>query len=391
MTKEPPRPAAQRQRRTLAISLAIAAVILPLFMIGIPLLQKAGMTAGAGPGAPSWRGEYFKFDHHARPVAVDVNSDGVEDLLGPFAVQRGEVLEMRLGAFDGKTWALLWSHGPFGLEDKAMRKSKLALAGKRVVFVDYTAKATIYDLATGTQGASIALEREPMGVCSPSASGDTVWIWTPGLEPTNGVLVDAAAGTSEPRPPPEGCMGVLRTSDSEENATISGPRQAEVASRAPEIPRTTPRRALRRGPDAVALASEFGTNAPVFAGFDPESGSLRWQASLAQLAAPGASPAGTSLQGEPWPADLADGRFYWGYHVGRAHFAALDVKTGQKLWDTELPEGMTHASQYTITPSRIYLVDNRGVGRLVHVLEAATGRLVATVGTPRLPVKYDPE
>jgi hypothetical protein len=52
---------------------------------------------------------------------------------------------------------------------------------------------------------------------------------------------------------------------------------------------------------------------------------------------------------------------------------------------------MTHASQYTITPSRIYLVDNRGVGRLVHVLEAATGRLVATVGTPRLPVKYDPE
>jgi hypothetical protein len=317
-------------------------------------------------------------DGISAPIAGNVNGDGIEDFIGPYAIREGASLTTYVGAFDGKTFERLWSVGPFGARDMAARKTKVAIAGARVLVLDGRAQAHLYELKDGKAVKNFTFPAAD-GLCSPeSATGEqTIWVRaiTP---PKNGYFIDGITGVGKAGDPPAWCRdGRRRPFDSGDASSIYATLLDVKAIT--KVPGMRWSRGMADGPDAVAIGTLSGSDEPYFVGFDPTTKVFRWQKALKALMA-GADNTMSKQAEIPGLTDLAGRRFYWQYRDGQlTRLAALDAVTGLKLWDTALPPG-TAATSYTIGPGRIYLVRQEEERLPVDVIDAKTGAFLGSLG-----------
>jgi hypothetical protein len=384
--------ASGRGRRLVALLLAVAAagiggfVVLRARAVAPPGMAEPSATQSAtpvpetqripvGPPGVMW------IDQYAHVVAADVNGDEIEDIFGGFAEKEGENVNAYIGAFDGKDLHMIWRDGPFSTRAKGTRKTKVAYAAGRLVATTARGEALLYDATNGKRLATFPFDAEIRDPCGPPPGGKTVWIKMDG---DNGFAIDVTSAVGKPSAAPAWCTDRRhRTTDSSDCWT----RQAHTitggflipdpaASDLPKIPHFDLAIALSDGGDAVAIGELRGEEGAVFVGFNPETKAVRWQTGVKALTTDGV----TSTKRTNILIDIAFGRFYFNYERGGASFlAALDAKTGAKVLDTQLlKDGMP--DNPTFTPSRIYLVQWKGDGTPVHVLDARSGALLGAFG-----------
>lgn len=314
----------------------------------------------------------------AFPIGVDVDVDGVEDLVGPTRKQDGANEQLWVSAFEGKRLDERWSVGPFGALQKGKevdREVQVAVAGKRVVVLDPKGDAHLYELDTGKLVADFPFREEHRGMCGP-----------PALEPKvlvrvgkGDFLIDAATGKGANGAPPAWCAGdkYMRRRPSESYNTYFGAQSEKLqgfgytrerfeALRVP--PKASLRVAYVDGALTVGIGTVKGAEGAMLYGFDAK-GALVYQAA--------GEPLGVNLldRGK----DLAFGRFV--FLTGDGKLASVDAKTGEKQWATELPNGKKQAvDRIAITEARVWLArrgDPGASSAYVEAYDAKTGARLA--------------
>jgi hypothetical protein len=106
-------------------------------------------TATPALDVPRGPDHFMWVDQYECPIGVDVNGDGVEDLVGPFVLESNGKLEVYAGVLDGTDFHLQWKAGPFGIREKATRRTGVAVAKNRMVVVEVTGLAHVFDLQSG--------------------------------------------------------------------------------------------------------------------------------------------------------------------------------------------------------------------------------------------------
>jgi outer membrane protein assembly factor BamB len=309
-----------------------------------------------GPAGFQW------VDQYAAPVGVDANGDGVEDLAGPFVIDSQGKLEVWVGVLDGKDFHLLWKSGPFGIREKATRKTGVAVGKGRMVAVEVKGLAHVYDLRSGDELAVFPYSQsDARGLCAVPADEGAVFIGDPG---GSGLRIDLATAKSTPVKSPKGCA--YRDPP---RARDSGDPTQEVAGvlavPAPEgfdwnrVP-------LGDGVDGVGVATPKGDEGLVLVGVDAKSHAVRWQQSAAavfgravdrvDLVRVGGGAAYLQL---PW------------------ELVALDAATGHLRWNDP---GATAGGRITLTASRLYAAGLEWSGMPVDVYDVATGKRLARLG-----------
>jgi outer membrane protein assembly factor BamB len=310
--------------------------------------------------------EHFQWvDQYAAPVGVDANGDGVEDLAGPFVIESQGKLEVWVGVLDGKDFHLLWKGGPFGIREKATRKTGVAVGKGRMVAVEVKGLAHLYDLRSGDELAVFPYSRDDArGLCAVPADEGAVYVGDPG---GSGHRIDLATAKSSPAKSPKGCA----YRDPRRALDSGDPTQdpADVlAIPAPEGFDWT-RVPLGDGVDGVGVASPKGDDGLVLVGVDAKKHAVRWQQSAAavfgravdkvELVRVGGGVAYLQL---PW------------------ELVAIDTATGHVRWSHP---GATAGGRVTVTATRFYAAGLEWSGMPVDVYDASDGKLIARLGHGR--------
>jgi outer membrane protein assembly factor BamB len=409
MSKRAAQLASVRPSSTLAPILVGVALVSGAAVIGLVLHKPAPPTVPAkavtatptpspAPAAPAARGGgtsipdgvptgppgVFWVDQYAHVVAVDVNGDGTDDLIGGFARREGANVNAYVGAFDGKTLALLWSDGPLSTREKATRKTKVAYASGRVVATSARGEAMLYDAGTGARLGTFPSVDELNDPCGPPPGDKRVFIKTKGK---SGLLVDVDAAVAKPGTAPEWCVErrhhLADSGDVWERQAhvIAGgflePPPDHVADALPKVPRLEITTAMSDGDDGAVVGALRGEDGAVFVGFDPKTKQVRWQTAAKALIGEGT----TKFHRTSPMVDMAFGRLYFDYELrGERRLFAIDAKTGEKAFDAAVP-GDGELDNPTYTKDRIYVVLWKGGdGTSVVVLDARTGALVGWLG-----------
>jgi outer membrane protein assembly factor BamB len=332
-------------------------------------------TKNAAPKAddrPRWASD------RVFPVGADVDGDGVEDLVGPTVRVDGANAQLWVSAFDGKDFHARWSVGPFGAVKSAgdvEMKLPVVVAGKRFVVLDPKGDAHLYELDSGKLVTDFPFREDTRGMCGPPANEPKVLVRVGDGD----FVIDTATAIGRAGAPPAWCANnrYFRRRPSEsfngyygvqsELLQDFGDSRARLAAlKAP--PKTTVGVAFANGPLTVALGSQKGSDETVLLGFDAK-GTLADQVAGAAI----------GLTGDHHRKDLGFGRFV--FLRGDAAVVAIDAKTGEKSWETEL-EGAagTHPVTLSLTASRVWLTRHDEPYAVVVAFDATTGKLLGTIG-----------
>ena len=307
--------------------------------------------------------EHFQWiDQYAAPVGVDANGDGVEDLAGPFVIESQGKLEVWVGVLDGKDFHLMWKGGPFGIREKATRKTGVAVGKGRMVAVEVKGLAHVYDLRSGDELAVFPYaQSDARGLCAVPTDEGAVYIGDPG---GSGLRIDLATAKSSPVKSPAGCAyrDPRRARDSGDPTQDA----AGVLAVPPPEGFDWTRVPLGDGVDGLGVATPKGDEGLVLVGVDARKHAIRWQQSAAavfgravdrvELVRVGGGAAYLQL---PW------------------ELVAVDAGTGRLRWSHP---GATAGGRVTLTVTRLYVADLDWSGMPVDVYDVATGRLVARLG-----------
>jgi putative pyrroloquinoline-quinone binding quinoprotein len=307
------------------------------------------------------------------PIGAAVGGGAVEGFVGRIR-DRGDD-KLWIAAFDGSKLNVVWKAGPFGTYSEGLAATFFGVVGRDVVVTDYRAVLHIYDVASGREERTVKLSDRAKSMCAASDGKAHVWIEA---KDEKNVLVDADLGTatSSPRPPwcPDSwgeagdCRGWLRRGSPHVGC--------KSAASAPRVNGFEANNVLEEGDAAVALGKKHpGTALPMAVGFDPKSKAVRWQQPIASGdQASVAESGGLSVMDA-----LAGGRFVAPYEITSkgCHFAALDAKTGQRLWDIALQPliGVERPEGFTLSATRLYVMRTSSL----EIYDAKTGALVGEI------------
>lgn len=313
-----------------ALAMAVGAVVLgtTLAAPGAPLAPKvAHATPQLRPSLPVW-------DSRQKPVLLDVNGDGTEDVIGirrldpdSADVARGSYF---LVAVSGETFETLWATEP-----TPKKPGSLVACGGQVFTLSNDGAVAIIDPTSGTRRALPSEVLDLPG--SPSC-------------PLGDFCVEGDTRSCTPSP-----------------SALAFPAEATFG-RAPLL--------RRHGDDAVALGSgrpEVAVGDSVddyLMGFDPATLEIRWKESVAGPAASGGAP--------PHHHDVAFGRVL--SHIQGSDeqvVTARDARTARELWTRRIPNAGrgSELNGFVASPTRIYVL---GQAR-VEVLVASSGEWIGTV------------
>ncbi len=356
----------------------IIPLVLVLFSSGMSMFLSSGShgslssSTGVGSGGVTPIGEHLQWDSSDAPVPARVNADEVEDFVGVYHLLEGDEQRTYLGAFNGKTLERVWAAGPFGNLSEANGQTFFAVAGNRAILTDFRSTAHIFDVATGKETGKVTLSDRAKAVCTPPDGKAEAWLE---LSDQQHVLVDLAAGTSKKAARPAYCA--TGPNDAANINCIMGSKRTRAACHedsAIKAPGVSISKILSDGDLSVGLGTKSpGTAIPTALGIDTKAKKIKWQRPI-----PASDPA-TVHEGLGL-ADLGGGRLVAQYELssGLWRLAALDARTGNALWDVEIPRSKdgSQAFDLRITATRVYLPH----WTWLDVFDAKTGTVIGTVG-----------
>ena len=341
----------EQRLRTLVIALTGVAIVLMVVAAAVWRLPSEPTTRSVA----RWAMPHSPPDR-AAPLLVDVNGDGLEEVVGRFEGYSppGRYVGLfQVAAADATDHQLRWRLGPY---TTLTEPQHLAVSDGRMLLVDGR-HAAIHDLVRGTQLADVDLPGEVVSVCQSPARQGPVWLLMAGDDHQ---LLDLQRATLEPAPRPGWC------------------RNRGVSS-APAIAGFTTEVAMVEGSHMVALAKRLeGSGEAVLLGFQKGDPRTRWQRPLASDVV---NPLGrTPRPGQQ--AVLHDGHLFVAFHDAGSntnHLEAIDASTGTTLWTTVLPLDPSDDVR-AIAAGRRYLYVAHG--SWLSVFTVAGGKLVEVLGEP---------
>jgi PQQ-like domain len=388
----PPRPAAPptspegrarfvAPRRTgtpLASILVSVVFVLATAGTGIMRALRPAMTAGSNRVAviAAALGEPMQWDSQRSPYPAQINGDRIEDFVGAYSeslTSSGNTKRVEyLGGFDGATLKRLWAAGPFG-DSGDSRGFAFAVAGARAMVTDSRSIAHILDVATGREVGKVTLSDRAKSIC-PSPSKSEAWVE---VSDEQNVIVDLTAGTSSKAARPPYCRPD-RSSLEDVHCRMHPLEEMAAACKGVDpsfrAPNFRADRMLIDGDASVIIGTKSpGSQIPTAVGYDPKAKRILWQRAIPQgdLA---------SVRDGLGLIDMAHDRLIAQFQLNDSTYnlAAIDARTGNPLWETEIPHSKQgiEASRMTITPTRVYLPH----WTWLDVFDARTGSVVGTVG-----------
>lgn len=338
--------------------------------VGLPppvakALRREGKPKLQVPMGPE---NFYWLDQYISPVGVDANGDGIEDVAGGFILFENNSLNAYVGVVDGKTFEILWKHGPYGDRAKATRSTGVAVKEGRLLAVNVLGDARVFDLTTGEELLTFPFDEENPAryICAPEGGPD-VYLgngWSTGQ-----LLNLKTLKLQKARAPKECAADTRRPADTGDVAD----RQARNETRsAPKLERFDATCWFHDGVHGVMMGTARGSDLVELVGFDPVKRVETWRQPVAAIA-----PAAVGRK--PQALDLANGLFFftWG-EDGEHHVAAVDVKTGSKRWDAVSPGA--RPANVTVSKERLYLVTLEWDAMPVNVFDLKSGVLIARLG-----------
>jgi outer membrane protein assembly factor BamB len=321
----------------------------------IPFFLYVGGVVLCLVGGFGW--EYFVPRRHVtgKPLVVDADGDGVEDLLVQYDEDYRGSQTARLALVDGKKHSIVWT---FAFPKKKYANALPYAVGSGYVLVgDPKPVANILDLRTGAVRATMDL---PDTASRVYASGTIGWIDTD----RKSLRVDATTGKatrvgdpplSPDRPPwaPHDAFQTCPQATCRSGSTVS---VADMNVSNVYVDGTSD--------DAVAVGQkENGTHLPMLAGVSLSTKATRWTRIL--QAADAATP--------QYPV-IANGRVVFEYTDGKVRkLACASVATGEIVWEVPSKEKASRTSGIVVGQN-VY-VQRSGV---LEIDDAKTGKLVGT-------------
>jgi outer membrane protein assembly factor BamB len=361
------------------VALVFLAVV-ALAFFGARAVASRALAADGGSGGISFGGgaEHLQWDANESisVLPVDVNGDGVEDFVGRFRRRDGDVSNVYVGAFDGNTFARLWTAGPYGTVEQAAAGTPIAIAGSFVVLADFRAQAHVLDLVSGKETAKLALTDRASSMCSPSDGRKQVWIE---VSDRKNVVADLAAPSVSPAAERPAWCGPKDALFCATRFGLTGACAAPPDSSGRfQSAGLAAMQVLVVGGDGVALGMKTpGTPSMLAVGFDPKTFAIRWRTPVApDPTLESSSDVGMIL------GSLAAGRVYTSYTISatpaETHVIALDAATGARLLDARLPHtnDATTIGPIVVSAARIYVPH----WTWLDVLDGSTGKVLGSIG-----------
>lgn len=370
----------------LTLSLLVGGVV---FAVLVSTSDPVGSISGALSGAPQPKISFGEklgwFDQYARPLAVDVNNDGVEDLIALYI--KGD-LRGYVGAFDGRSYQELWSVGPFGERKIAAGKLLAALAGKRLMIADFEGNASLYELSTGTKVASFPQDEVARDLCGAPPGKSEVWLEPPGI------LINGDTAKLSPGNKPKRCNDSYDGGDGSEDLYDSYANRWHFHSdeKFPKLPRFDVLKLFKEGGDSFALAQEkTGYQRYFLLQYDPKTLEISWQKPLQEWIGDQGELLLEESAGEISKGifALGDGAFVFMYKEKTSrsfeeinHIVSVEIKTSQKRYDTVVHFSSFRSDQSLITQDRLYLLDLEWDFPRLHIIDRRAGTYLARFGKP---------
>lgn len=388
----PPHPAPARNVKALVILPLAAAVLVSAIVVYVAArkaqqARQAGATttpSGAEASAPQ---ERVRWADGEQPHAVDINGDGIEDLILVGWVFGDETL-IHVFALDGKSFDELWRLGDFGdiKHDSAQMYTHVVVAGEHVLVSDHRSMLQIFALGSGEKQREVRLSDRMTGGCGDPDDPQRAWL---SLTDDMHVMVDLGTGEVELAPRPAWCPGPLEgwlCYHQSYHRQRLGHAQCLEVDRAQKSDGFAVDYLLANGDYVVGVGhKDPGTPLPMIAGYEKgteeqatarkkrkrgETASFRatWVQNLA-----GGQGSGVK-EWAPALSDLVDDALLVQYGMkDQFRLTAISASDGATRWDVEVPDSHWPAEMMLVSDTRIYLLVNGALA----VFDRDTGKLDA--------------
>ncbi len=297
--------------RKLGVPQGAEVLVLTFGFVGLLLLGMGAYWVGekirvASGGMPDDAYIVTKWDGDAA-IGVDVNGDGVEDVVGMYAGKGPGGIYF--GAFNGKDGKILWRIGPLSQLYRPMGGGQPQFGRQNdLILINQQGKGVVLGLKDGKKVGDVAL---PSGrlVCAGPTVGSPLIVATSLAE--ENLRVDLATRHVEPLAGRQPCSRTMARSRFLDTAGLTAPNTLQFAA--------------QDGSDIAAISVDASKSVVVH-GYVPGKNDPTWSVPLDKQ---------SLTAGDARALDIAKGRIFLGYFQatpGKNSVVALDAKTGREVW-----------------------------------------------------------
>jgi hypothetical protein len=378
-------------------------IVIMMFVGGMTLFQLSGaggMGLGGGPGsggsAGQSMGEHMQWVGNKQPMLIDLTGDGVADPVGWIRFIGGGATRDHLAAFDAVTGKRLWTT-PQLADASGSHETSAVLAGDKLLVADATGMLHAHSLANGQRVWTAMIGERVERIC-PGGPGQvrvekkdghqvTVALATGQVVPAGKVDEQApCAGmwTDEPGRTPGSFVGGGTFDNDLVQPVIAGmnvsgvvvePQTRIYVAIGGRAPGTAVPTAARYDLPAPAAPAAKGKKRAGSAWMNKPEVTPTWLAAIPAVNPMTVSPGSTAIGA------ISSGRLVAPYLIAGSkrtwRLAALDVRTGQNLWDVEIPLSDHPTLNSVVASDRQVFV---GLWTWLHVFDLATGQHRMTIG-----------
>ncbi|NOJ80627.1 PQQ-binding-like beta-propeller repeat protein [Myxococcus xanthus] len=332
----------------------------------------------AAPSPVSERKAKFQWDSQGVPLAVDLNGDGTDDIIGRIrrlSLAPGKTeTRNQVAAFDGKSFDLLWEAELEGTASDLSGAVHVVHQGGRVVMSSPDA-VSILDPRTGKQLGRVALSDKPRNLCIPRGDAESVWV---DVADGQNLLLNTktAAARTVIEPPPSCAPFKWNPRMCPSQLVRRSPILCERPRNLPDVPGFSPEHVYTLNDLSVVLGERSpGSRVPMAAVFQQGQKAPLWHGNVADMDPKKVKERVVEVLA------FSEDALVMAYELkeGGAQLIRRDMRTGSVSWDVPIPNSKSGsgASDIKLHGGRVYVPH----WVWLDVFDAKTGNLIGTLGT----------